>query len=198
MTAIVSGVARTAPWPGRAWSECPWVMTARATARDGSIWNPPGSQWSPARSGLSQVSNPFASAMGGSCGYCRWPALYGVSIEQVGGAEDLELGDLGLPGRNDGRTAAAVVEHAIEALGPADGIEHREVREQWRNALGPRLRRQLGQHMHAGFQRLEPPDIRDDHPHPAQRLALETRVRRDVGDRPRREIGTFEPHAGKS
>jgi hypothetical protein len=34
---MVSGVASTAPWPARAWSECPWVMSARATGRVGSI-----------------------------------------------------------------------------------------------------------------------------------------------------------------
>ena len=42
MIASVSGVASTSPWPGRAWSLCPWLTTARATARKGSTWNPPG------------------------------------------------------------------------------------------------------------------------------------------------------------
>src|SRR5262245_55812580 len=129
MTAIVSGVARTAPWPGRAWSECPWVMMARGTARDGSIWNPPGSQWSPARSGLSQVSKPFATAIRGSCGCCRWPAQYGVSIKKVGGAAGLEPGDFVPPGGDDGRSVAAAIEHPMQAFCPADGVEHGEVRE---------------------------------------------------------------------
>ncbi len=63
IAAMVSGVASTAPWPGRAWSECACVMTARATARDGSTWNPPGTQQSPTESGLSQLSNASGGAM---------------------------------------------------------------------------------------------------------------------------------------
>ena len=37
MMSSVSRVASTAPWPARAWSEWPWVMSARATGRTGSM-----------------------------------------------------------------------------------------------------------------------------------------------------------------
>ena len=37
LTMVVSGVARTVPWPARAWSAWPWVITARSTGRTGSI-----------------------------------------------------------------------------------------------------------------------------------------------------------------
>ncbi len=37
MIASVSGLASTAPWPGRAWSAWAWVMTARSTGRTGSM-----------------------------------------------------------------------------------------------------------------------------------------------------------------
>jgi hypothetical protein len=33
----VSGVAMTEPWPGRAWSEWPWVISARRTGFTGSM-----------------------------------------------------------------------------------------------------------------------------------------------------------------
>ena len=45
-----------APWPGRAWSACAWVMIARPTGPGGSMKKPPGSQNSPSGSTLSQVS----------------------------------------------------------------------------------------------------------------------------------------------
>src|SRR6266516_1081092 len=48
MRSSVSWVASTAPWPARAWSEWPWVMTALSTARVGSIWKPPTLQQRPA------------------------------------------------------------------------------------------------------------------------------------------------------
>src|ERR1700704_5911861 len=44
----VSCVASTAPWPARAWSEWPWVITALSTGRVGSIWKPPSLQHTPA------------------------------------------------------------------------------------------------------------------------------------------------------
>ena len=34
---LLSGVATATPWPARAWSECPWVITARSTGRTGSM-----------------------------------------------------------------------------------------------------------------------------------------------------------------
>jgi len=37
MIASVSGVAATISWPARAWSAWPWVITARATGRTGSM-----------------------------------------------------------------------------------------------------------------------------------------------------------------
>src|SRR3974390_2915054 len=48
----VSCVASTAPCPGRAWSEWPWVITARSTGRVGSMWKPPGLQHRPAATGI--------------------------------------------------------------------------------------------------------------------------------------------------
>src|SRR6266571_18366 len=48
MRSSVSAVASTAPWPARAWSEWPCVISARSTARRGSMWKPPGGQHSPA------------------------------------------------------------------------------------------------------------------------------------------------------
>src|SRR5712691_11116802 len=48
MRSSVSAVASTAPWPARAWSEWPCVISARSTARGGSMWKPPGGQHSPA------------------------------------------------------------------------------------------------------------------------------------------------------
>ena len=44
MMASVSAVASTAPWPARAWSEWPCVITARGTAADGSMKKSPGAQ----------------------------------------------------------------------------------------------------------------------------------------------------------
>ena len=44
MMSRVSRVARTAPWPGVAWSEWAWVISARGTGRTGSMWKPPGGQ----------------------------------------------------------------------------------------------------------------------------------------------------------
>src|SRR5690606_29240881 len=40
--------------PARAWSPCPWVITARGTGRHGSMWKPPGGQYSP--SGVATTS----------------------------------------------------------------------------------------------------------------------------------------------
>src|SRR4051812_23660663 len=37
----VSCVASTAPWPARAWSECPCVISARSTGVVGSMWKSP-------------------------------------------------------------------------------------------------------------------------------------------------------------
>ena len=44
MIASVSGVASTAPWPARAWSEWPCVISARATGRTGSMKKSPSGQ----------------------------------------------------------------------------------------------------------------------------------------------------------
>src|SRR5262249_37327673 len=57
----VSCVASTAPWPRRAWSEWPWVITALATGRTGSMWKPPRRQQSPAGVGASRSSGRIAS-----------------------------------------------------------------------------------------------------------------------------------------
>ena len=65
----VSWVASTAPWPGRAWSEWPWVITARSTGRTGSMWKPPGLQHSPAgnrASGCLAGASPLYSPARGS------------------------------------------------------------------------------------------------------------------------------------
>src|SRR2546423_1551155 len=56
MRSSVSRVASTAPWPARAWSEWPCVMTALSTARVGSTWNPPGLQHTPAGVGITRSS----------------------------------------------------------------------------------------------------------------------------------------------
>src|SRR6202030_4667052 len=56
MIAIVPGVASTRSLPGRAWSPCPCVTMARCAGSSGSIWKPPGSQYSPAGVVLIQVS----------------------------------------------------------------------------------------------------------------------------------------------
>src|SRR5215467_12071519 len=48
MRSSVSWVASTAPWPARAWSEWPCVITALSTGRVGSIWKPPILQYTPA------------------------------------------------------------------------------------------------------------------------------------------------------
>src|SRR5262245_42808158 len=48
MRSSVSWVASTAPWPARAWSEWPCVITALSTGCVGSIWKPPILQYTPA------------------------------------------------------------------------------------------------------------------------------------------------------
>ena len=58
-------LASTARWPGRAWSECAWVITARSTARSGSMKKPPGSQYSPCGRTFSQVEG---CGMRATCG----------------------------------------------------------------------------------------------------------------------------------
>ncbi len=57
-------VASTAPWPARAWSEWPWVISARSTGRIGSMWKPPGLQHSPAGVGLRSSSGRMAERYG--------------------------------------------------------------------------------------------------------------------------------------
>src|SRR4051812_22767092 len=47
MMSSVSWVASTAPWPARAWSEWPCVISAFSTGRVGSMWNPPRLQHTP-------------------------------------------------------------------------------------------------------------------------------------------------------
>ena len=61
--ASVSAVASTAPWPGRAWSEWPCVITARGTGPAGSMKKSPGTQWRPEGPGLSQLSKGGEDAM---------------------------------------------------------------------------------------------------------------------------------------
>ena len=56
----VSCVASTAPWPGRAWSEWPCVITALSTGRVGSIWKPPVWQHTPDGVGVRRSSGRMA------------------------------------------------------------------------------------------------------------------------------------------
>ena len=51
----VSCVASTAPWPARAWSEWPCVISALSTGRIGSMWKPPSGQHRPAGVGFKNV-----------------------------------------------------------------------------------------------------------------------------------------------
>src|SRR5690554_642907 len=46
--------------PVRAWSPWPWVLTARGTGRQGSMWKSPGGQYRP--SGVSTARSPPATA----------------------------------------------------------------------------------------------------------------------------------------
>src|ERR1700681_1833724 len=68
----VSCVASTAPWPARAWSEWPWVITAVSTGRVGSIWKPPSLQHTPAGVGRRMSSG-------------RIGVRYGVNAAMTGG-----------------------------------------------------------------------------------------------------------------
>src|SRR5262245_24985287 len=56
----VSCVASTAPWPARAWSEWPWVISARSTGRVGSIWKSPIGLHSPEGMGRKMSSGRMA------------------------------------------------------------------------------------------------------------------------------------------
>src|SRR5262249_19742805 len=60
MKSSVSCVASTAPWPGRAWSEWPCVISALSTGRSGSMWKPPGRQHRPAGVGTSRSCGRIA------------------------------------------------------------------------------------------------------------------------------------------
>ncbi len=53
-------MASTAPWPGRAWSEWPCVISAFSTGRTGSMWKPPIWQHSPAGVGRNMSSGRMA------------------------------------------------------------------------------------------------------------------------------------------
>ena len=55
------------PMPGRAWSPCPWVMTARGTGRQGSMWKSPAAQYSPSGRSTTRSSLPSMRPL--------WPAL---------------------------------------------------------------------------------------------------------------------------
>src|SRR5690606_7917470 len=48
--------------PARAWSPWPWVITARGTGRQGSMWKSPAGQYSP--SGVATTRSPPAIASG--------------------------------------------------------------------------------------------------------------------------------------
>src|SRR5215470_11001344 len=73
MRLSVSWVASTAPWPARAWSEWPCVITALSTGCVGSIWKPPILQYTPAGVGRRISSG-------------RIGLRYGVNGAMTGGA----------------------------------------------------------------------------------------------------------------
>ena len=56
----VSCVASTAPWPARAWSEWPCVISARSTGRVGSMWKSPIGLHSPEGIGRKMSSGRMA------------------------------------------------------------------------------------------------------------------------------------------
>src|SRR5882757_4629247 len=60
----VSCVASTAPWPARAWSEWPCVITALSTGRVGSIWKPPSLHHTPAGVGRRMSSGRIGHRYG--------------------------------------------------------------------------------------------------------------------------------------
>src|SRR5882762_5180108 len=77
----VSCVASTAPWPARAWSEWPCVITALSTGRVGSIWKPPSLQHTPAGVGRRMSSG-------------RIRVRYGVNGAMTGGPLFVSSGEV--------------------------------------------------------------------------------------------------------
>jgi hypothetical protein len=58
-------------------------MTARGTVRDGSMWNPPGTQQSPAGSGLNQFSNGTAEGIEAVMRGEDCHPKYGMTVGQI-------------------------------------------------------------------------------------------------------------------
>src|SRR4051795_1138164 len=90
MMSSVSWVAITAPWPARAWSEWPCVISAFSTGRVGSMWNLPRLQHTPEGVGTRISSGRIA-------------------LTYVAAALVRASGE----GNHDHRTANAVSEHRV-------------------------------------------------------------------------------------
>ena len=89
------------------------------------------------------------------------------SVEQISGAQGLELGDLGLPGSDDGGAVAPAGQHLVQTLRAGDGVEHFQVAEQRRHVLGARLGDQQRQNVDADLERLDARNIGGDNAHAA-------------------------------
>ena len=61
---LLRGEHRAMAGLARAWSEWPWVITARLTGRTGSMWKSPGLQHSPAATGIKDVSRTHPGYIG--------------------------------------------------------------------------------------------------------------------------------------
>src|SRR5688572_19461229 len=84
------------PMPVRAWSPCPWVITARGTGRQGSMWKPPAGQYSP--SGRSTTRSEGEAEVEGDMPAVSWAA--GVA------------GVMGRPVRHRGAVVRVLPRHA--------------------------------------------------------------------------------------
>lgn len=129
MRSSVSGVARTAPCPGRAWSAWAWVINARATGRTGSIWKRPGRQYKPAGVRLSSSSARIADT------YATARRLRGPRALPGGGGRPVTADSPDSSGAclSRGRTSQPqpCLNHSAAGLWPADG---RRVPARWRSS----------------------------------------------------------------